>query len=617
MNVETHPLSVEGTHANRMIHLESEQLIIEPYFIDKFGSVRVISPAKMEGRLTAVTKHLTDPQNKVVFYTMESGLYEVDVHSLQVTTLYRDPNHMNPMMYLLPGVHGKGAYSGQGRLVVSNNGLGGVLAEWTGEGDAGKRENWTIVDQNKYTEITGPGGIYGSPTDEAPIWALGWDEKSVLLNVCENKSRQRYRLPMGSYTHSADDGWFTEWPRIRDIGETDWLMDMFGTLFWFPPTFSEANSSGIRPISVHHKMIVDFAKWNEQLVLGCNDASVQENPLTGRCQSNLLFTSVDKLKDFGNPTGFGGVWANEDVTAGQYSEPYLFAGYEQRTLHLSHQQDEKVTFAIELDQQGYGNWTTYQTITVPAHSYQYVIFPQQLQAEWIRLQVQQASSKVTAHYHYSPATGNKEQPAMFTALASIGSTVERTDGLLINADDMDLPLYMVRQARDDVGKATQQTLYKWNEQLQIKEVKDDSLCSEFVDKYSITTDCKVDAASVIIRASDGQQYRLPKSAATKNNNSVQQARAIREVVTERKLLNIHGSFYELPVDRSGGVQKIQPICTHEKHIYDFCSWRGMLVLSGLMTEKELDNNAVSIDSTISEHVCYNHDVGLWFGNVDD
>ena len=47
------PESVGGTPANRMIHRESQQLIIGPYFIDAQRNVRVIPPALMPGRLTA------------------------------------------------------------------------------------------------------------------------------------------------------------------------------------------------------------------------------------------------------------------------------------------------------------------------------------------------------------------------------------------------------------------------------------------------------------------------------------------------------------------------------------------------------------------------------------
>ena len=48
-----------------MIHKESGQLNIGPYFIDKQGKVRVISPKVMPGRHTGTARHLTDPANKV------------------------------------------------------------------------------------------------------------------------------------------------------------------------------------------------------------------------------------------------------------------------------------------------------------------------------------------------------------------------------------------------------------------------------------------------------------------------------------------------------------------------------------------------------------------------
>ena len=45
-------------------------------------------------------------------------------------------------------------------------------------------------------------------------------------------------------------------------------------------------------------------------------------------------------------------------------------------------------------------------------------------------------------------------------------------------------------------------------------------------------------------------------------------------------MNVHGTIYELPrPDDSAGFAKIKPICTHNRMIYNFCSWRGMLVLS--------------------------------------
>jgi hypothetical protein len=100
-----------------MIHRESEQLFIGPYAIDKNRNVRVIPYERMPGRHTAIARHLTQPDTKIYYFTMEEGMYEVDVNSLEVTTLYLDSNITpggNDGGPRLPGYHGKGAYSGQG-----------------------------------------------------------------------------------------------------------------------------------------------------------------------------------------------------------------------------------------------------------------------------------------------------------------------------------------------------------------------------------------------------------------------------------------------------------------------------------------------------------------------
>ncbi len=64
-NVIEHPESVGGTPANRMIHVESRQLLLGHHLIDNQGKVRTIDPRKtMPGRITANARHLTDPKNK-------------------------------------------------------------------------------------------------------------------------------------------------------------------------------------------------------------------------------------------------------------------------------------------------------------------------------------------------------------------------------------------------------------------------------------------------------------------------------------------------------------------------------------------------------------------------
>ncbi len=96
LNMAIRPESVGGTPANRMIHIESKQLNIGPYFIDTEGNVRVIPPDVMPGRLTATARHLLDWKNKLYIMTMEEGLYEVDVNTLNVKEIYKDANAFNP-----------------------------------------------------------------------------------------------------------------------------------------------------------------------------------------------------------------------------------------------------------------------------------------------------------------------------------------------------------------------------------------------------------------------------------------------------------------------------------------------------------------------------------------
>lgn len=605
LNVDSFQGSVGGTHANRMVHRESNQLIIGLYFIDCNGGIRSISPELVQGRMTAVARHLTDPANKVYFFSMEEGLYEVDVNTLQVNTLLEDQLFKN-LRLVLPGVHGKGAYAGQKRFVIAKNGIGGSLAEWDGNGKPGEPASWNIVDANKYTDITGPDGIYGSPDDTSPLWALGWDHKSVLLNVCEGGNWHRYRLPKASYAYDADHGWYTEWPRIRSIGRQKLLMDMHGMFYEFPGSYSVNNSSGIKPISRHLKMVVDFTDWNGKLVMAANDASVMENPLNLCAQSNLWFGSFDDLPKMGKPSGWGGVWVNENIQAHDPSEPFMCYGFDRRVVHISHDSDEAVTFIIEIDEAGTNNWNVYTSVEVPSHGYAYTIIPENINAQWIRLKADRNAACVTAYFHYSCSDTTYTEPEMFNSLA-LGNEV-RSEGIIRPMAD-DMTLQFAADIVDGEGNITGSGYYEIGEDMILRCVNQPSIEHELRNTASTTQDYELDDASVIIYDEAGKRYRLPKGADIPDNNSRSVwRRGIREVVTERNLMNVCGTFYELPRESSGGLSKVKPICTHNRAIYDFASWRGMLVLSGNAGNIASDDHYVSSDDNRA---------GLWFGNVDD
>ena len=113
---------------------------------------------------------------------------------------------------------------------------------------------------------------------------------------------------------------------------------MHGTFWKFPKGFSPANPDGIRPISTYLRVIGDFCRWGDRIVFGCDDQAKNEflgkrglkkdAPRCERSQSNLWFVKPDDLKSFGPPSGEGYVWLDEDVKAGDVSDPYLHAGYD-------------------------------------------------------------------------------------------------------------------------------------------------------------------------------------------------------------------------------------------------------------------------------------------------
>ena len=104
------------------------------------------------------------------------------------------------------------------------------------------------------------------------------------------------------------------------------------------------------------------------------------------------------------------------------------------------------------------------------------------------------------------------------------------------------------------------------------------------------------------------RWRLPKGDASfEQPGAGDDERVCREVVTERDLFNAFGTFYELPAESAGGFGKIRPIATHNRHIKDYASYRGLLVMSGVA------HNATG------EHIIRSDDglCALWVGAVDD
>ena len=82
--------------------------------------------------------------------------------------------------------------------------------------------------------------------------------------------------------------------------------------------------------------------------------------------------------------GRGAAWYNAPVKAGQSSDPYLFGGYQKRTLSLSTTTDKATKVRIEIDPTGENIWFTYMEKTIPPRGEFVHVFPEGIQGKWIR-----------------------------------------------------------------------------------------------------------------------------------------------------------------------------------------------------------------------------------------
>jgi len=653
------PESVGGTPAARLIHRETNTLALGPYLIDGTGNVHAISPKEMEGRISAHARHLTEPAHKMFMYDMEGLLYEVDVPSRKARRLFARA---------VPGWHGKGAYSGQGVLVVANNGEhaagsankfkpfhyavpntrankneAGALAEWNGS-------EWTLIRRRQFTDVTGPGGIHGPPSDDAPLWAIGWDEKSVLLLVrsaADAKAGREpwhtFRLPIACASYTGDHGWHTEWPRIREVvpaahgKPAKYLLTMHGGWYELPGTFSAERPTGLVPICSHLKITGDVTPWHSgrshNLVFGCDDTAKSgfmsefqntRNDLNGRSNSNLWFTTWEGLWDLGRPGGTAYVWRSESVAAHVPSDSLLLAGgrgdYDSRVVHVAHRGDQPVTFTLEA---GAGNeWTEVTKVTVAAQGYAFAVLPNDVIGDWVRVVADSDAPDVTAVFRYG-TRGSRLADAehRFRALVDATSDEPWTATVVRSAEGEDLPLdVLATQVTDGEAGPSQawRLLLAGTDKMKATRLGDSDAPAKFLRAKAIPESPTVefDAASVILREGD-QVFRLPKpldpvaAAAYQRPFGSGWPRGLREVVTERALLNAAGTFYVVPRTTSGGAAKMQPVCSHGKKISDFCSWRGLLVLGGVR-DSEARGRRV-----IGEGESGQHGAPVWLGDIDE
>ncbi len=412
-------MSHSSVYANRMIIPAINSIVIGPYVIDGAGGITVINDL-LNVRVGGMAEHLTDPTS-AYFLGMDGPFWECNLLLLNCTQLFDlvvaldMPENQQP--------HFKAAHTMNGIVWVATNtfdeadGLGlshgGRLATW----DGNMSSPWTILETTGFVEVAGRKNF------GRVVFAMGWDDASIILRIQDNgdastptydSAPQTYRLPKASqaYNHL----WTTEWPRLREVVTERYLLDAYGTFFEVAPALYGGALIGVRPISTHIRMYPDFAPFRGFLVLGTNDVSsiFDNNLVTGQSQSGLLFTHHEALWNMGKPKGWGGPWLNDLVSANTPSDPYLMTGYDHKMLHLRWDPPynaEAANVSVEVDFTGSAGhrganfylepWGEVLTLSLTvAKPYTYYVFPDGFSAHWVRFTAS-VDGNFTAFLHYT------------------------------------------------------------------------------------------------------------------------------------------------------------------------------------------------------------------------
>jgi len=341
--------------------------------------------------------------------------------------------------------------------------------------------------------------------------------------------------------------------------------------------------------------------WDNRLVFSSQEPSWHgiKKLVPGQPNSNLIFTNLDQLKRKGAAIGFGGVWKDDYVKANAPSEALNIAGYDYRTLYLNQVGQAVAKISIELDKNGNGKWETLKTVALRGGEQYVEVLPQSLKTEWIRF-TSDGDIKATAYVHaYSNRKFIESEKEIFKGLAPITTTKESSSSILRTGFPTRNLQYLVTDSQGN------EKYYEVDEHLKFLLKNDDKASIELLKKdYKVTTEIMVDDASVMVYGLNNIVYRLPKG--DKNFDDKTTTRNIREVVQERLLANMHGTFYEIP--RGPDILRIKPVASHNLAIQDFETWRGLIVMSGISKDAQPDGHIFkSVDNS----------TGLWFGELDD
>ena len=206
-----------------------------------------------------------------------------------------------------------------------------------------------------------------------------------------------YRLPKGSYTYDPAHGWFTEWPRIRDIGGGALLLNMHGTFFDFPVDVlsgrTRRNPSARHASSLHDRLL--RMEWPRR---PCRRRHLHPSESAGgEAAVEPAFRHARRSWGPTSARGAAGAASGSTTCQGRSAER---SDSRRRLCGALPAPDDmaskaELTFSLEVDARGDGNWQEWKTARVPADGYLAVAVTEDVPGDWLRVKVDREST-VTA-----------------------------------------------------------------------------------------------------------------------------------------------------------------------------------------------------------------------------
>jgi hypothetical protein len=303
------------------------------------------------------------------------------------------------------------------------------------------------------------------------------------------------------------------------------------------------------------------------------------------------------------------VWSDEAVEAGAVSEPFLFDGFTRRAVHLAHAAAATVSFVFEIDRDGRDRWTPLRSVDVPASGYAWVDLTDAGRAAWVRVRLPRAAAGVTALF--TLANADRRPAAASSIFDGLALTTDTSvTGGLLHARGGGRRTLGVAVDRVSAGLASA-GYYELDERLRLEpeSVPQQDDAAWIRGNVAIPRDVvTIERCSVLVVDDAGRRWRLPRGdAAFDAPGALGPERVDREVCTERDLFNCHGTFYELPAENAGGFAKLRPVTSHNRRVHDYCSYRGLLVMTGIADRAQSPRIVRSSDGRAA----------VWVGVVDD